>query len=1346
MSRSGLGFFGDENRVEGEFSSMRIGIAGPDTIKSWSYGEVLKPETINYRTFKPEKGGLFCSKIFGPVKDYECLCGRYKRIRYRGIVCHKCGVEVTVSRVRRERMGHITLAAPVAHVWFLRSLPSRIGGLLNMSLKDLEKILYFESHVVIDSGVSPLEVGTLLTEDELQEARDQFGEEGFESSIGGEAVETMLSNLDLGELQLSLRKELSSCESEIKRKKIVKRLKIVENFISSKNKPEWMMITVLPVMPPELRPLVMLDGGRFATSDLNDLYRRVLNRNNRLKRLLALKAPDIIISNEKRMLQEAVDALLDNGKGEKVKGSNKRPLKAIGDMLKGKSGRFRQNLLGKRVDYSGRSVIVAGPTLKLHECGIPKNMALELFKPFLYSKLTGYGIASSIKAAKKMVESGRPEIWDMLEEVVKGHPVLLNRAPTLHRLSVQAFEPVLVEGKAITLHPLVCLAFNADFDGDQMAVHVPLSIEAQMEARVLMMSTNNIISISNGQPVIMADKDIILGIFYLTTMIGSDKQNCKIYASMRDVEYALHYGEVKLHDKIKYKIVQNGVSEFVVTTPGRLIFSRILPSGDKIPFSVVNKTLTKSDIALLIKTTHDLYGTKETVIFADNLMEIGFKYSGSSGLSLGMGDMVAPAFKDKYVADTQQQVEEFESQYYDGLITQGEKYNKVIDAWTHCTELVTQDLIESIKYQDSTDSIDNLHPMYAMSTSGARGSVTQIKQMSGMRGLINTSSGKIIEVPITSNFKEGLTVSEYFNSTHGSRKGLADTALKTANSGYLTRRLVDVALNCVVVEKDCKTGVGIEVRDLTSSGEVVVPLIERLMGRVLASDLKDVRSGKIILNGGGVITEDALEVIKNSGVRSVYIRSALTCEAKDGICAMCYGLDLSSGSIVAVGEAAGVIAAQSIGEPGTQLTMRTFHIGGASTKKAESSYIDASVSGTVKIIDGNSVINSEGDVVVLSRTCKIAIMERGSIEMAKYFVPYGALLLVKDGAKVKTGERLSEWDPYNIPIISEAEGKVVFHDIKHGYNVSSSFDESTGISRSVVTDVGSSSKLQPMLEIVSDTKQFSSYLPINSLLLVENEALVKAGDMLARIPKEFMKSRDITGGLPRVSDLFEARKPKITSIMAGCDGCVEIKDESRGKRVIVLTSEDGKKVYEYSVSKGRHIECSNGERVLKGSILVDGSPLLQDILSIKGTGALAEYMIREVQSVYRLQGVRIDDKHIEIIVRQMLQKIRILDAGDTTFLVGEKVDRTEFENVNSDVVKRGGSGAEGEVIISGITKAATQNISFISSAAFQETTRVLTEAAVSGKVDCLKSIKESVITGRLIPAGTGFYSRKVKGG
>jgi DNA-directed RNA polymerase subunit beta' len=1334
------------------FDQIKISIASPERIRSWSYGEIKKPETINYRTFKPERDGLFCARIFGPIKDYECLCGKYKRMKYRGIICEKCGVEVTLSKVRRDRMGHIELASPVAHIWFLKSLPSRIGLLLDMTLKDLEKILYFESYVVIEPGLTSLKLHQLLNEEEYLKAQEEHGEESFTASIGAEALQKMLSAINTTEERERLRDELRSTGSEARRKKLVKRLKLVEAFIQSNSRPEWMILEVVPVIPPELRPLVPLDGGRFATSDLNDLYRRVINRNNRLKRLIELRAPDIIVRNEKRMLQEAVDALFDNGRrGRIITGANKRPLKSLSDMLKGKQGRFRQNLLGKRVDYSGRSVIVVGPELKLHQCGLPKKMALELFKPFIYSKLELYGLASTIKAAKRMVEKERPEVWDILEEVIREHPVLLNRAPTLHRLGIQAFEPILIEGKAIQLHPLVCTAFNADFDGDQMAVHVPLSLEAQLEARVLMMSTNNILSPANGKPIIVPSQDIVLGLYYITLERPGEPGEGMTFADMGEIEHALEEGAVTLQTRITARLetYKDGVLAVrrVQTTPGRMMLSDILPLNPNIGFDLINRLLTKKEISNVIDQVYRHCGQKETVIFCDRLMAIGFNQACKAGISFGKDDLIIPAAKEKLVSSARDKVKEYEQQYLDGLITQGEKYNKVVDVWSSCTEKVAEEMMKVIRAAKPGEPIN---PVWMMADSGARGSAAQIKQLAGMRGLMAKPSGEIIETPIISNFKEGLTVLEYFNSTHGARKGLADTALKTANSGYLTRRLVDVAQDAIITEEDCGTTLGLTMRAVVEGGEVIAPLADRILGRTAAVDVVDPLKGDVLVEAGGLIDEEAVERIDKAGVDQVLIRSVLTCQTHVGLCGKCYGRDLARGTVVNIGEAVGVIAAQSIGEPGTQLTMRTFHIGGAVQRGAEQSSIEAAFDAKVQVRNRNVVVNSSKIPVVMGRNCEVVLLDEAGREKARHRVPYGAKLLADDGTTVTKGQRLAEWDPYTIPIITEKDGIAHYVDLTEGISMREVTDEATGISSKVVIDWKQQPKggdLKPRI-VLRDAKgapltlanglEARYFMSVDAILSVDNGSEVKAGDVLARIPRESSKTRDITGGLPRVAELFEARRPKDFAIISEIDGRVEFgKDYKTKRRILVVPAEEGRDPVEYLIPKGKHISVQEGDFVQKGDPLMDGNPVPHDILRVQGVEALASYLINEIQEVYRLQGVRINDKHIEVIVRQMLQKVEIDEPGDTTFLAGEQIDRGEFEAENTKVATEGGRPAKEHAVLQGITKASLQTNSFISAASFQETTRVLTEAAVSGRIDVLSGLKENVIVGRLIPAGTG---------
>jgi DNA-directed RNA polymerase subunit beta' len=1342
------------------FDQIRISIASPERIRSWSYGEIKKPETINYRTFKPERDGLFCARIFGPIKDYECLCGKYKRMKYRGIICEKCGVEVTLSKVRRDRMGHVELASPVAHIWFLKSLPSRIGLLLDMTLKDLERVLYFENYVVIEPGLTPLKQHQLLNEDEYLKAQDDYGDDQFTASIGAEALRTMLSAIDLAEEKERLRDELRDTNSEARRKKLVKRLKLVEAFIESNSRPEWMILEVVPVIPPELRPLVPLDGGRFATSDLNDLYRRVINRNNRLKRLIELRAPDIIVRNEKRMLQEAVDALFDNGRrGRIITGANKRPLKSLSDMLKGKQGRFRQNLLGKRVDYSGRSVIVVGPELKLHQCGLPKKMALELFKPFIYSKLELYGLASTIKAAKRMVEKERPEVWDILEEVIREHPVLLNRAPTLHRLGIQAFEPVLIEGKAIQLHPLVCTAFNADFDGDQMAVHVPLSLEAQLEARVLMMSTNNILSPANGKPIIVPSQDIVLGLYHITMERPGEKGEGMLFTSVGEIEQALESKAVSLHARVKarfHTVDADGkpIVQRVETTPGRMLLSEIVPRNPAIGFDLINTLLTKKEISNVIDQVYRHCGQKETVIFCDHLMSLGFQQACKAGISFGKDDLIVPEEKRRLVGEAQEQVKQYEQQYQDGLITQGEKYNKVVDVWSRCTDRVAEEMLKKIREPQPGEPVNSV---WMMSDSGARGSAAQIKQLAGMRGLMAKPSGEIIETPIISNFKEGLTVLEYFNSTHGARKGLADTALKTANSGYLTRRLVDVAQDAIITEEDCGTTRGLMTSAVVDGGEIIAPLADRILGRTAAVDILDPLSGEVVLPAGALIDEDAVDQIERAGVDTVPIRSVLTCESPVGVCGKCYGRDLARGTVVNIGEAVGVIAAQSIGEPGTQLTMRTFHIGGAAQRGAEQSSVEAAFDARAEVKNRNVVINSGGVPVVMGRNTEIVLLDEAGREKARHRVPYGARLLVDDGAEVKRGDRLVEWDPYTIPIITEKDGIAHYVDLIEGLSMRETVDEATGISSKVVVDWKQQprgSDLRPRITLRDEEGEVLTlanglearyFMSVDAILSVDNGAHVKAGDVLARIPRESSKTRDITGGLPRVAELFEARKPKDFAIISESDGRVEFgKDYKAKRRIIVAPTEDDKEPVEYLIPKGKHISVQEGDYIEKGDLLMDGNRVPHDILRILGVEELASYLINEIQEVYRLQGVRINDKHIEVIVRQMLQKVEIADPGETTFLAGEQIDRSEFDLENAKVESEGLRPAEARPVLQGITKASLQTNSFISAASFQETTRVLTEAAVSGRIDALTGLKENVIVGRLIPAGTGSVIARLR--
>ncbi len=1347
------------------FDEIKISLASPERILSWSYGEIKKPETINYRTFKPERDGLFCARIFGPIKDYECLCGKYKRMKYRGVVCEKCGVEVTLQKVRRERMGHIELAAPVAHIWFLKSLPSRIGLMLDMTLRDLERILYFENYVVIEPGLTDLTYCQMLTEEEFLDAQDQYGADAFTANIGAEAIREMLAAIDLEATAEQLREELKVATGELKPKKIIKRLKIVESFVDSGNRPEWMVLTVLPVIPPELRPLVPLDGGRFATSDLNDLYRRVINRNNRLKRLIELRAPDIIVRNEKRMLQEAVDALFDNGRrGRVITGTNKRPLKSLSDMLKGKQGRFRQNLLGKRVDFSGRSVIVTGPELKLHQCGLPKKMALELFKPFIYSRLEAKGLSSTVKQAKKLVEKERPEVWDILDEVIREHPVLLNRAPTLHRLGIQAFEPILIEGKAIQLHPLVCSAFNADFDGDQMAVHVPLSLEAQLEARVLMMSTNNVLSPANGAPIIVPSQDMVLGLYYTTMerkgMVGEGMA----FADVDEVEHALASGQVHLHAKIKARIKQidetgNEVWRRFDTTPGRLRLGNLLPLNAKAPFDLVNRLLRKKDVQNVIDTVYRYCGQKESVIFCDQIMTMGFREAFRAGISFGKDDMLIPDSKWTTVNEVRDQVKEFEQQYMDGLITQGEKYNKVVDAWSKCSDKVANDMMSSISavHYDDTGAEMEPNSVYMMSHSGARGSPAQMKQLGGMRGLMAKPSGEIIETPIISNFKEGLTVLEYFNSTHGARKGLADTALKTANSGYLTRRLVDVAQDCIVRSHDCGTENAITAETAVNDGEVVLNLAERVLGRVAADDILVPGTDEVIVARGELIDERRADLIDQAHVASARIRSPLTCEAEEGVCAMCYGRDLARGTLVNQGEAVGIIAAQSIGEPGTQLTMRTFHIGGIA-QGGQQSFLEASQEGKIEFRNANLLGNANGEQIVVGRNMSIAIIDEAGQERAVHKLTYGAKVHAKDGEAVKRGAKLFEWDPYTLPIIAEKGGVAKFVDLVSGISVREDTDDATGMTQRIVSDWRSAPKgsdLKPEVIIMDPTtgepvrtdagNPITYSMSVDAILSVEDGQDIRPGDVVARIPREGAKTKDITGGLPRVAELFEARRPKDHAIIAESDGYVRFgKDYKNKRRITIEPVDDTLAPLEYMIPKGKHIPVQEGDFVQKGDYIMDGNPAPHDILRILGVEALANYMIDEVQDVYRLQGVKINDKHIEVIVRQMLQKFEILDSGETTLLKGEHVDKAELDEYNAKALSHGMRPATAEPILLGITKASLQTRSFISAASFQETTRVLTEASVQGKRDKLVGLKENVIVGRLIPAGTGGATSRIK--
>ncbi|MDJ0861512.1 MAG: DNA-directed RNA polymerase subunit beta' [Gammaproteobacteria bacterium] len=1347
-----------------EFDAIRIGLASPDRIRSWSYGEVKKPETINYRTFKPERDGLFCAKIFGPVKDYECLCGKYKRLKHRGVICEKCGVEVTLAKVRRERMGHIDLASPVAHIWYLKSLPSRMGLLLDMTLRELERILYFEAFVVIDPGMTPLERGQLLPDEAYLEAIEQYGDE-FDARMGAEAIHELLRTLELPAEATGLREDIQGTNSETKIKKLSKRLKLVESFIQSGNKPEWMVLTVLPVLPPELRPLVPLDGGRFATSDLNDLYRRVINRNNRLKRLLDLNAPDIIVRNEKRMLQEAVDALLDNGRrGRAITGTNKRPLKSLADMIKGKQGRFRQNLLGKRVDYSGRSVIVVGPTLKLHQCGLPKKMALELFKPFIFSKLELRGLATTIKAAKKMVEREGPEVWDILEEVIREHPIMLNRAPTLHRLGIQAFEPVLIEGKAIQLHPLVCTAFNADFDGDQMAVHVPLSLEAQLEARTLMMSSNNALSPAHGEPIIVPTQDVVLGLYYTTRENVNAKGTGMMLADVEEARRAYQTGVADLQAKVKARIrevvfddegTRHVNCRVVDTTIGRALLSELLPEG--LSFDLVNRVMDKKAISRLINAAYRTCGLKDTVVFADRLMYMGFHHATRAGVSIGVDDMEVPPEKRDILSKAEDTVKEIEEQYASGLVTNGERYNKVVDVWSTTNEQVAKAMMDRLGTKAVRDTEgkkvaqQSFNSIYMMADSGARGSAAQIRQLAGMRGLMAKPDGSIIETPITANFREGLNVIQYFISTHGARKGLADTALKTANSGYLTRRLVDVAQDLVVTEEDCGTENGLVLTPLIEGGDVVEPLRERVLGRTVAVDLTKPGSDDVVCPAGTLLDEKWVDHLEEMGIDEVKARSPITCETRYGVCAACYGRDLARGHRVNIGEAVGVVAAQSIGEPGTQLTMRTFHIGGAASRAAAVSNVQVKAPGTIRMHNIKLVQNPENKYVAVSRSGEIAVQDEHGRERERYKVPYGAVIEAGEGDQVDGGQVVANWDPHTHPVITEVGGTVAFTDIAEGVTVEQHTDEVTGLKSIVVLDPKQRSAgakdMRPTVRLVdgdgnalhlAGTKIPAQYpLPPGAVITVRDEAAVGVGDVLARLPQESSKTRDITGGLPRVADLFEARKPKEPAVLAEKSGTVSFGKDTKGKQRLIITDAEGQ-AFETLIPKWRNVTVFEGEHVEKGEVIVDGALNPHDILRLRGVSAVANYVINEVQDVYRLQGVKINDKHIEVIVRQMLRKSEITGSGDTTLLKGEQLDRPRILEENERVAHDDGLPATWEPVLLGITKASLSTESFISAASFQETTRVLTEASVSGKVDELRGLKENVIVGRLIPAGTGL--------
>ncbi|QUM74992.1 DNA-directed RNA polymerase subunit beta' [Moritella sp. 24] len=1386
-----LKFLKQQGKTE-EFDGIKIGLASPEQIRSWSFGEVKKPETINYRTFKPERDGLFCARIFGPVKDYECLCGKYKRLKHRGVICEKCGVEVTQTKVRRDRMGHIELASPVAHIWFLKSLPSRIGLLLDMTLRDIERILYFESYVVIEPGMTSLERGMMLTEEQYLDNLEEWGDE-FDAKMGAEAVLSLLQDLNLNQDIEEMREELETTNSETKRKKITKRLKLMEAFAVSGNKPEWMIMNVLPVLPPDLRPLVPLDGGRFATSDLNDLYRRVINRNNRLKRLLDLAAPDIIVRNEKRMLQESVDALLDNGRrGRAITGSNKRPLKSLADMIKGKQGRFRQNLLGKRVDYSGRSVITVGPTLRLHQCGLPKKMALELFKPFIYGKLESLGFATTIKAAKKMVEREGAEVWDILDGVIREHPVMLNRAPTLHRLGIQAFEPVLIEGKAIQLHPLVCSAYNADFDGDQMAVHVPLTIEAQLEARTLMMSTNNILSPANGEPVIVPSQDVVLGLYYMTRSGIAAKGEGMVLGSPEEAEKLYRSGHVELHARVKVRITENlrneETGEVTVrtelknTTVGRAILSLVAPKG--LPYELIdpaktlsaeeeakleanpanwilkvsNEALGKKQISKLLNDCYRLLGLKDTVVFADQLMYTGFHYAALSGASVGIDDMVIPAAKKTLLEDAETEVTQIQEQFQSGLVTAGERYNKVIDIWARANELISKAMMDNLSTETKPNSLGDsetqksFNSIFMMADSGARGSAAQIRQLAGMRGLMAKPDGSIIETPITANFREGLNVLQYFISTHGARKGLADTALKTANSGYLTRRLVDVAQDLVINEIDCGTENGLIITPHIEGGDVVEPLRDRVLGRVVAEDVLNPVSGEVILPRNTLLDEKLCDFLEEHSVDQMKVRSVITCDNDFGVCASCYGRDLARGEMVGQGEAVGVVAAQSIGEPGTQLTMRTFHIGGAASRASAENNIQVKNTGTIKFHNEKFVENAEGKLVITSRSSEITIIDENGRTKESHKLPYGSVVDFKDGAAIESGSILANWDPHTHPIITEVAGQIKFVDLIEGITVTKQTDDLTGLSSTVIIDaaarVAAGKDMRPMVKLVDaagndlfipGTEVVAQYfLPANAIVNLEDGALVTIGEALARIPQESSKTRDITGGLPRVADLFEARQPKDAAILAEISGTISFGKETKGKRRLVITPTDGAEAYEEMIPKWRHLNVFEGEKVAIGEVIADGPESAHDILRLRGISHVANYIANEVQEVYRLQGVKINDKHIETIVRQMLRKANVISAGDSNFLQGEQAEVSRLKIANRQLEAEGKQPAVFQHILMGITKASLATESFISAASFQETTRVLTDAAVHGKIDDLRGLKENVIVGRLIPAGTGF--------
>ena len=1358
-----LKLFKYQNPVD-DFDAIRIGLASPDMVRSWSFGEVKKPETINYRTFKPERDGLFCAKIFGPIKDYECLCGKYKRLKHRGVVCEKCGVEVTQTKVRRERMAHIELASPVAHIWFLKSLPSRIGLMLDMTLREIERVLYFEAFVVVEPGMTELERGQLMTDDMYLEALEQYGDE-FDARMGAEAVREMLMTIDLQREILQVREDMGATRSETKLKRLSKRLKLIESFVESGNKPEWMVLTVLPVLPPDLRPLVPLDGGRFATSDLNDLYRRVINRNNRLRRLLELNAPDIIVRNEKRMLQESVDALLDNGRrGRAITGTNKRPLKSLADMIKGKQGRFRQNLLGKRVDYSGRSVIVVGPTLKLHQCGLPKKMALELFKPFIFSKLQLRGEATTIKAAKRLVEREGAEVWDILEEVIREHPVMLNRAPTLHRLGIQAFEPVLIEGKAIQLHPLVCTAFNADFDGDQMAVHVPLSIEAQLEARALMMSSNNILSPANGDPIIVPSQDVVLGLYYMTRTKVNAKGEGMVLANLDEARRAFETGAAELQAQVSVRVTVHErdendelveVTKILDTTMGRALLSDILPKG--LEFTHINRAMSKKAISNVINACYRQLGLKKTVVFADRLMYTGFRLATMAGISIGVNDMVIPESKGEILAAAEAEVKEIQDQYGSGLVTDGERYNKVVDIWSRTNEQIAKAMMDKLGTETVKDANgkkveqESFNSIYMMADSGARGSAAQIRQLAGMRGLMAKPDGSIIETPITANFREGLDVLQYFISTHGARKGLADTALKTANSGYLTRRLVDVAQDLVVTEVDCETRNGVAMSPIVEGGDIVEPLTERVLGRVLAEPVLVPGSDKVAFDAGTMLDEATVQQLEELSIDNVMVRSPITCEIRYGVCSQCYGRDLARGHRINIGEAVGVIAAQSIGEPGTQLTMRTFHIGGAASRSAAINNIEIKSNGTANLLNIKTVAHHKGYLVAVSRSGEISVVNEMGRERERYKVPYGATITILDGANVKQGQVVANWDPHTHPVVTEVEGRIQFEDFVDGVTVAEHVDEFTGLTSIVVLDpksrVGSGKDLRPVAKLVDDdgndicfanTEIPAVYaLPVGAIISMSDGAKVSVGDIIARIPQESSKTRDITGGLPRVADLFEARKPKEPAIMAEHTGTVSFGKETKGKRRLVLTEENGEH-HEELIPKWRHLNVFEGEQVAQGEIIADGEPNPHDILRLRGVENLADYLVREIQDVYRLQGVKINDKHIEVIIRQMLRKVIVASIGEGRYLRGEQIDKARFLEEAEQLAAQGKEELTADPVLLGITKASLATESFISAASFQETTRVLTEASVRGLRDDLRGLKENVIVGRLIPAGTGF--------